>query len=59
MIWLVKKITNKITNVSKKLQQNNSETVTNKLDKETPKEKYVYLQKKDKEYWWTEIKIVY
>ena len=42
------KISNRITNVSKNSQQNNSETVTNKLDKETPKEKYVYLQKKDK-----------
>ena len=32
---------NKITKVSKSLQQNNSEAVTNENDKETPKEKYV------------------
>ena len=35
------KIANKITGVSKKLQQNNSETVTNENDKEIPKERYV------------------
>ena len=35
------KITNKITKVSKNSQQNNSETVTNKHDKEIPKERYI------------------
>ena len=35
------KIANKITKVSKNLQQNNSETVTNKNDKEIPDERYV------------------
>ena len=35
------KIANRITKVSKHSQQNNSETVTNKHDKEIPKEKYV------------------
>ena len=35
------KIANKIMWVSKNLQQNNSETVTNEHDKEIPKERYV------------------
>ena len=35
------KIANKITSVSKILQQNNSETVTNENDKEIPKERYI------------------
>ena len=30
------------------LQQNNLEIVTNKHDKEIPKEIYIYLQKKDR-----------
>ena len=34
--------------VSKNSQQNNSETVTNEDDKEISKERYIYLQKKDK-----------
>ena len=36
-----KKIANKITKISKKLQQNNSETVINEHDKELPKERYM------------------
>ena len=35
------KIANKITGVSKNLQQNNSGTVTNEHDKEIPKERYI------------------
>ena len=35
------KIANKIKEVSKTLQQNNSEIVTNENDKEIPKEKYI------------------
>ena len=31
----------KITKVSKKLQENNSEKVTNENDKEIPKERYI------------------
>ena len=42
------KVANRITKVSKSLQQNNSETVTNERDKEIAKERYVYLQKKDR-----------
>ena len=42
------KISNKITKVSKNSDQNNSETVTYEHDKEIPKERYIYLQKKDK-----------
>ena len=34
------KIANKITQLSKNLQQNNSGTVTNEHDKKIPKEKY-------------------
>ena len=34
-------IANKITKLSKKSQQNNSETATNEHDEEIPKEKYV------------------
>ena len=33
----------KITKVSKNLQQDNSETITNENDKEIPKEVYIYL----------------
>ena len=35
------KIADKIMKVSKNLQQNNSETVTNEHDKEIPKERYI------------------
>ena len=35
------KIADKITKVSKKLEQNNSETVTNEHDKEILKERYI------------------
>ena len=42
------KITNTIIKVSKNSQQNNSETVANEHDKEIPKEKNMYLQKKGK-----------
>ena len=35
------KIANKITGVSKTLQQNNSETVTKEHDKKIPKERYL------------------
>ena len=35
------KVTTKITKVSKNSQQNNSETVTNKHDKEIPKETHI------------------
>ena len=52
VIWLIKKIVNKILKVSK-----NSETVTNEYDKEIPKERYIYIFRK-KKYWWTEIKLV-
>ena len=41
MIWLVYKIANKITGVSKSPRQNNSETVTNDHDQEVPKERHV------------------
>ena len=36
-----KKITEKITEISKTLQQNNSETITNEHDKEISKERYI------------------
>ena len=40
------KIANKITKVSKNLQQNNSKTVTNGHDKEITKEKYIFSEKR-------------
>ena len=42
------KIADKIAKASKNLQHNNLETVTNDQDKEIPKERYRYIQKKDK-----------
>ena len=39
------KILNRITKVSKNPQQNNSETVTKKNDKEIPKERYIFPEK--------------
>ena len=40
------KIAIKITKVSKNMQQNNSETVTNGHDKEITKEKYIFPEKR-------------
>ena len=42
------KIANKITWVSKNSQENNSETVTNKHDKEIPKEIYISPENRQK-----------
>ena len=42
------KIANKITKVSKNSQQNKSETITNKNDKETPKETYISPKQRQK-----------
>ena len=36
----------KVTKVSKISSQNNLETITNEYDKEKPKGKYIYIQKK-------------
>ena len=44
--------------MSKKLQQNNPETVTNEHDKETPKEGCTSSEKKTRNDWWTKIKSV-
>ena len=41
------KIANRIINLSRSSLQNNSETITNENDKEIPKKKDIYLQKKD------------
>ena len=43
------KIAYRITIVTRNLQENNLETVTNEYDKEIPKERYKYLEEKDKE----------
>ena len=43
---IANKFVNRVTKVSKNLQQNNSETVTNEHDKEIPKEKYISPEKK-------------
>ena len=48
MIWLVNKIANKSTGVSKYSQQNNSETVPNDHDKEIPKERYISTEESQK-----------
>ena len=42
------KIANKMTKVPKNWQQSNSEIVTNKHDKEIPKERYIFSQKHKK-----------
>ena len=44
--------------VIKKLQQDNAEPVTNEHDKEIPKTRYISPEKKTRNYWWTEIKII-
>ena len=43
---IVNKITNRTTKVSKKLQQNNSETSANENDKKIAKEKYISPEKR-------------
>ena len=43
------KIAHKITKVSKNSQKNNSETVTKQYDKETPKERYIYISPEKRE----------
>ena len=42
------KIANKITKVSKNTQKNKPEIVTNELDKEMPKEKYIFPEERQK-----------
>ena len=42
------KIAYRVTKVSRSSPQYNSETITNGHDKETPKDTYIYLQKKDR-----------
>ena len=42
------KIANKITKISKTLQQNNSETIKNEHDKEIPKERYISPDEREK-----------
>ena len=42
------KIADEITEVLRNLQQNNSETVTNKHDKEVPKERYMSPEERQK-----------
>ena len=55
-------ITNKITGVSKNPRQNNSETVIdehdNEIPKKIPKERYIFPEKRRKNYWWSEINII-
>ena len=42
------KIADRITKVSKRFQQNNSETVTHEHDKEIPKERYISPEQRQK-----------
>ena len=47
--------------VWKTSKQNNSETATNKNDKEIPKERYIYIyisRRNTENYWWSEINII-
>ena len=46
--FIVNKIANKITGVSRNSQQNNSETVTNEHDKEIRKGRYISLEERQK-----------
>ena len=50
------KIADKITKISKTLQQNNSESVTNEHDKE--RDIYLKKEKKTENYWWSKINII-
>ena len=43
-----KKIANRVTNVSRRSLQNNSETITNEHDKEIPKERYISPEERHK-----------
>ena len=43
MIWLINKIADHLTKISKPLQQNNLETITNEHDKEINKDIYIYI----------------
>ena len=52
-----KKIADRIMKVSKTLPQNNWETITNKHDKEIPKENYVSLEER-RNCWWSEINLI-
>ena len=45
---LAKSYDGRITKVSKKLQQNNSKTVTNENDEEIPQERYTYPEERQK-----------
>ena len=42
------KITSRITKISRSSSQNNSETITNKHDKEIPKERYISPEERQK-----------
>ena len=44
----VNKIANRIMEVSRRSLQNNSETITNELDKEIPKERYICPEERQK-----------
>ena len=52
------KIADRITKVSKTSQENNSEIVKDGYDKETPKERYVSPERRQKIYWWSEINVI-
>ena len=51
------KIADRVTKVSKTLEQSNSETNTN--DKKVAKERYIYISRiKTENYWWSKINII-
>ena len=49
VIWLVIKLLIELQKFQKKLTKNNSETVTNKHDKEIPKERYISQEEEEEE----------
>ena len=49
------KIADKITKISKTSQQNNSETITNELDKKYVKKDTYISRRKTENYWWSKI----
>ena len=53
------KIPDQITKVSRNSQQNNSETVTNKNDKEVPKEIYINISPEKRQKIIDDLRLIY
>ena len=48
----------RITKFSKNLEQNSPETVTNDNGKKTPKDRWIFPENRQTNYWWSEINII-